>query len=89
MQFFFLYFFRTIDAFGSLSLSPWTLGRSIDAKRVLDPKYCKRGKPTDMGTCNKHPCPGKGNSKIHYTLYIFEVFGQSSPFVCKILNTIK
>ena len=33
-------------------------GRSIDTKRVLDPKYCKRGEPTDMGTCNKHPCPG-------------------------------
>ena len=50
---------RTIDSYGSVSLSPWSYGRSIEARRVLDPKYCKRGEPTQMGTCNKHPCPGK------------------------------
>ena len=50
--------------------------RSIDTKRVLDPKYCKRGEPTDMGTCNKHPCPGtcihEKNNKYYSILRVSE-----------------
>ena len=50
---------RTIDSYGSLALLPRAQEKTFDTRRVLDPKLCKRGKPTDLGTCNKHTCPGK------------------------------
>ena len=65
---------RSIDTYGSLSLIPpfWTNERSVDVRKILDPKLCKRGEPSEMGTCNRHPCPGmldcplsKGNQAPH------------------------
>ena len=50
---------RTIDSYGSLALLPRAQEKTFDTRRVLDPKLCKRGEPTDLGTCNKHTCPGK------------------------------
>ena len=49
---------RTIDSYGSLALLPRAREPTFDTRRILDPKLCKRGEPIDMGTCNKHVCPG-------------------------------